>query len=476
MGQEISASRFTPDDFERFRQRLQDETQLACRSFVQGSFASSGRVAGFELEACLVDRHLFPAPCNVRFLERLSDPLVVPELSRFNVEINGTPQPVEGTAFSRMEAELTHTWARCVAMAHEEEATIVAVGTLPTLRESDLDLATMTPSNRYVALNHEVLRARGGRPIALNIHGMSGSLDHLVTTHADVMLEAAATSFQLHLQVGATQIARHLNASMVLSAPLVALAANSPFLFGHKLWHETRIPLFEQAVECGDAAHPRLRRVSFGQAYVGDDPTELFVDNLNRFPVLLPMLSDTPAHAYAHLRLQNGTIWRWNRLLVGVGEAGDPHLRIEQRVMPAGPSVIDMMANAALYYGAVHMLASQASPPEASLPFEQARENFYRAARDGLDASITWLDGRTVPVADALEALLPLAREGLQRQDIASDDIDRYMDVLAVRLRTRRNGAAWQIAHHARHRDLFRLTADYLEHQRSGMPVHAWPL
>jgi hypothetical protein len=473
MGQEIAGSAFSTEDREQFARRLGVETHLARERFRAGGFAGQARMAGFELEAWLIDRNFFPAPCNQSFLSRLASPLVVAELSRFNIELNGTPQPLHGAALSTLEAELAATWARCVTTAHEEEATVVAIGTLPTLRESDLNLANMTPSNRYVALNREVLRMRGGRPLSLDIRGPHG---HLLTTHADVMLEAATTSFQVHLQVPASQVARHLNASMLLSAPLVALAANAPFLFGHRLWHETRVPLFEQAVDCGDDAHPELRRVTFGRGYLGADPTELFADNEAQYPVLLPMLSDAPPECFAHLRLHNGTLWRWNRLLVGFDDAGAPHLRIEQRVMPAGPSIPDMMANAAFYYGAVHMLAAAAAPPEAALPFAQSRDNFYRAARDGLDARLTWLHGRQTLAVDLLEHLLPLAREGLQRQDVASADIDRYMDLLAVRLRTRRNGAAWQIAHHQRHGDFFRLTADYLEHQRSGMPVHEWPV
>jgi hypothetical protein len=477
MGQEIATSRFSADDFARFGACLADETRLARETFAHGGFAAGGRVAGFELEAWLLDRNFFPSPCNQSVLARLDDPLVVAELSRFNIELGGTPQPLHGRALSLLEEELAATWAKCLRGAHEDEATVVAIGTLPTLRESDLDLATMTPSHRYLALNQEVLRARGGRPITLDIQG-GGGHDHLATTHADVMLEAATTSFQLHLQVGALQMARHLNASMVLSAPLVALAANAPFLFGHTLWHETRIPLFEQAVDCGDDAHPERRRVTFGAGYVGADPTALFADNLERYPVLLPMVaSDAPTGAFAHLRLQNGTLWRWNRLLIGFDGDGyaAPHLRIEQRVMPAGPSVADMIANAAFYYGCVYMLAHQAVPPETLLPFANARHNFYRSARDGLGASVTWLGGREVPVVELLEHLLPLAREGLQRQDLDTDDIDRFLDLLAVRLRTRRNGAAWQLAHHARHGDFFRLTADYLEHQRSAAPVHEWP-
>lgn len=475
MGQEITATRFSADDLARFEQRLATETRLAADTLKQGGFAQAGRVAGFELEAWLLDRHFYPVPCNQSFLARMADPQVVAELSRFNIELNGEPQALTGTALSTLEGELADTWSRCLHTAHEEEATAIAIGTLPTLREADLNLSTMTPSKRYVALNQQVLKARQGRPLTLDIAAPAHGT-HLRTTHADVMLEAATTSFQIHLQVPAAQITRHMNASMVLSGPLIALSANSPFLFGHRLWHETRIPLFEQSVDCGSDRQAHGQRVSFGDAYLGEDPTRYFTDNAAQFPVLLPIGSDTPPEAYTHLRLHNGTVWRWNRLLIGFDAARQAHLRIEQRVMPAGPSVIDMIANAAFYYGVVHMLALRAVPPETLLPFSTAKANFYRAAQDGLDAPITWLDGRARSAADTLIDLLPMAREGLQQQGIDARDIDRYMDVLAVRLRTRRNGAAWQLAHHAQYGDLFKLTADYLAHQRSGMPVHEWPL
>lgn len=474
MGQEIRTTRFTQQDLSQFSQRLAEETRLAQQTHAHGGFANEGRVAGFELEAWLLDRHFYPVPCNQAFLARMADPNVVAELSRFNIELNGEPQPLRDRALSRLEQGLSQTWARCVATAHEEEATAVAIGTLPTLREADLNLSTMTPSKRYVALNQQVLQARHGRPITLDIASPLAGGPHLRTRHADVMLEAATTSFQVHLQVPAAAITRHMNASMILSGPLIALSANSPFLFGHSLWHETRVPLFEQAVDCGSDEHEHGRRVGFGPGYLDEDPTAYFADNASRYPVLLPICSDEPAHTYAHLRLHNGTVWRWNRLLIGFDARQQPHLRIEQRVMPAGPSIIDMMANAAFYYGAVHMLASAAMPPEAQLPFEQARANFYRAAREGLEAPQQWLDGRTRSAADLLIDLLPMAREGLQQQGIAATDVDRYLDVLAVRLRTRRNGAAWQLAHHGRHGDLFKLTADYLANQRSGMPVHEW--
>lgn len=473
MGKEIGSDGFSGNDFARFGERLEQETRHAHDAFAAGIFADSGQVAGFELEAWLIDDLYLPAPRNVAFLQRMASPLVVPELSLFNVEINGTPQPLQGRALSLLEGELTATWQRCQTVAAEDGAGLIAIGTLPTLRERDLSLASMSPFKRYAALNEQILRLRGGRPLALDIAG----IETLAATHADVMLEAATTSFQVHLQTPVSEAARTYNASQILAAPLVALAANSPFLFGRALWHETRIPLFEQAVDCCQPGHPEHPRVTFGSGYLGSDPTTCFAENLACYPVLLPYQEEGPVNAYAHLRLHNGTIWRWNRLLIGFEEDALPHLRVEQRVMPAGPSLIDMIANAALYYGAVHRLARQAEAPETQLPFAVARDNFYRAARYGLEAQVVWLNGKRENVAELLlGVLLPLAREGLAELELAGADVTRYLDVIRARLHSRQNGAAWQLAHYAKYQDFFRLTADYLEHQNRLVPVHEWPI
>lgn len=473
MGKEIGNDDYTAEDFARFGRRLLRETRRARVGYARGEFADGAHVAGFELEAWLIDEHFSPAPRNVSFLARMNSPLVVPELSRFNVELNGTPQRLHGSALSRLEKELAATWQQCLRVAEDESTALIAIGTLPTIGESDLSLANMSPSRRYAVLNEQIFLLRGGRPLALDIVG----IDSLATTHADVMLEAATTSFQVHLQTPAREAARTYNASLILAAPLVALAANSPFLFGRPLWHETRIPLFEQAVDCCDPGHPECRRVTFGSGYLGADPTAFFAENQSSYAVLLPFVVPSPTHHYAHLRLHNGTIWRWNRLLIGFDDNGRPHLRVEQRVMPAGPSIVDMMANAAFYYGAVRILARCPLAPEAQLPFAVARDNFYRAARYGLDARLTWLGGGRRTARELLAGeLLPLAGEGLAQLELSVADRRRYLEVLSERLRSGRNGAAWQLAHYAKHRDLCRLTADYLQHQRRLVPVHEWPL
>lgn len=462
MGQEIAAGTFSKLDREQFGALLKRETMLIRKLYAEGRLSHAGPVAGYELEAWLIDRNCFPAPHNQSFLDRLGDPLVVPELSRFNIEINGAPRSPAGQGLLQMEDELAAIWARCLANAHVDVDTVVAIGTLPTLRDADLSLAAMTPSNRYAALNREVMQRRGGAAVELEIDRAITDGPPFASRHVDVMLEAATTSFQLHWQVPLAEIGAAYDAALELSAPLLALSANSPFLFGQPLWHETRIALFEQALGLG--------RVGFGSGYAGSDPTALFAENLADYEVLLPIVSELDEARFAHLRLHNGTIWRWVRPLVGFDDDGTPHLRIEQRIMPAGPSVIDMLANAAFFYGAVHMLAAR---PQA-LAFAVARDNFYRAARFGIDAELDWPGGERRSARQVLAQLMPLARQGLEQLGTAAASIDRYLDVIEQRIAAGRNGASWQLAHFARCRDPYRLTADYLEHQRSGAPVHEW--
>ena len=476
MGQEIAYSEFTRRDFERFGERLRRETAILHDWLLERRFTPVSGVAGFEIEAWLVDRAGQPAPLNQAFLERMADPLVVPELSVFNIELNTPPLALRGGALRRMHGNLEHLWRRCQRVAADLDATVALIGILPTLRDTDLTVEHMSDRERYRAINDQILRRRHGRPMQLAIHGA----ETLHLSHPDVMLEAATTSFQAHLQVAPDQAAAFFNAALALSAPLVAATANSPLLFGKVLWEETRIPLFEQGVDlpggaCSD--NPAYRRVSFGNDYIKASLLELFAENLTHYPPLLPVdLSAEPADRLPHLRLHNGTIWRWNRPLLGFETDGAPHLRIEHRVMPAGPSIPDLIANAALYYGLVHALARATPPVTAALPFALSRENFYAAARDGLRAEIVWLNGRRAPLRQLLlEELLPLARRGLRALEIDADDADDYLGIVAARVDSGRTGSDWQKRFLARHGpDLAVLTLAYLERQRSGQPVHEW--
>ena len=472
MGQEIPSRRFSDEDFAEFGRRLEAETRVLARWFEEGVFERRGNLAGLELEACLLHPNGDPAPDNQRFMEGLDEPLVVPELATFNLELNSRVRALEGNVFARMALELTALWSRCNRRAAELDCRMGMIGILPTLQQSDLSLGNMSPLNRYRALNEQIFRLRRGEPIRLEMDGR----ESLRLDHEDVMLESAATSFQIHLQVDAPQAAALYNLSKMVSAPMVALSANSPFLFGHDLWDESRIPLFEQSISVG--ASDLTKRVSFGIRYVYESVMENFTANLLRYPVLLPLLMDEPVERLAHLRLHNGTIWRWNRPLIGFDQDGAPHLRIEHRVVPAGPSIVDSVANAAFYFGLVIGLLEREERPTERLKFHRSRNNFYAAARHGLAAELAWFDIEQVAVDRlVLERLLPVARAGLGRLQVDADEIEHWLGIIRQRVESRQTGAAWQRAWVARHgHDFHALMQDYLMHQESGKAVHQWPV
>lgn len=474
MGQEINQTHFNEQAFKEYERRLLNEAELLQAQLSQGCFSDVGDIGGYELECWLVDHNYFPAPINQSFLTRLNNPLVVPELSRFNVELNSVPLPLRGNVLSVIAQELDQNWQQCQEVAHGMDSMLMMVGILPTVRQADLCLANMSDSKRYRALNQQVLLQRAGRSLRIRIDGH----ENLAINHPDVMLEAATTSFQIHLQSTQRDAVRNFNAAIIAAGPLLAAAGNSPLLFDTDLWDETRIALFEQSVEIVDESSLENHRVSFGQGYAKESLFECFAHNLATHPVLLPLLMDSPPEQFAHLRLHNGTIWRWIRPLIGFDADGTPHLRIEQRVLPAGPTIADMMANAALYFGLARFLASLSDAPESRLSFAQARNNFYAAARNGLRAPMTWLDDSTTDAQTLLlEEILPMARHGLKTLNINEADIHHYLGIMATRIQTGQTGAVWQRAYREKHQtNSLHLVAAYLERQRSGAPVHQWEL
>lgn len=474
MGQEITQADFDEATFREYGRRLSEEMHLLESMLRSDRFSDTGEVGGYELESWLLDHNYFPAPVNQAFLAQLDNPLVVPELSRFNVELNGQPQPLRGNFLSTFEREISRNWNQCQDVAHQLDSVLIMIRILPSIRQSDLCLANMSELRRYRALNQQVLARRAGKPIRVRIEGR----ERLSIDHPDVMLEAATTSFQIHLQTAQRDAVRYFNASLVAAAPVLAAACNSPLLFDTDLWDETRIPLFEQSIELGDSAGQESRRVGFGNAYATTSLAECFQDNIARHPVLLPILMDETPERFAHLRLHNGTVWRWVRPLIGFEADETPHLRIEQRVLPAGPTIADMLANTAFYFGLARFLASMDEPPESVLPFEKARDNFYAAARNGLNARLTWLDGGEVDARPLLqEELLPMARHGLKTLEVDNDDIDRYLGIVSARIDSGQTGAAWLRNYREKHRtDTLHLVAAYLEKQRSGTPVHEWEI
>ncbi len=478
-----------PEELRLFTKALLSDLRALEKMLAEGVIESGRRRLGAEQETVLVDDDWRPAPVNLKILERLADKRFTTELGRFNIEYNLDPIDAGGDCLTRLERQLEELLAKGQEAARQEGATMLLTGILPTLTQSDLTLANMTPVPRYQALNDAMSKLRGDR-FHLRIKGR----DELIIDHDNVMLEACTTSFQLHYQVSADEFAHLYNIAQVLAAPVLACATNSPLLFGRLLWRETRIALFQQSVDTRgqtDSIRDVEPRVSFGRSWVRRSALEIFQEDLARFRVLLGgRVTEDPFAVLAAggtpdltaLRVHNSTVYRWNRPCYGISD-GKPHLRIENRVLPSGPSIVDEVANAALWYGLMSGAGSRWGDVTERMEFAMARENFVAAARRGMGADLYWLHGDHVPAPDLLrDELLPLARQGLEDLEVDGADIDRYLGVIAERVDSQRSGSQWQVTSLdamgdcARHEGLAALVAASCERQAQGQPAHTWPL
>jgi gamma-glutamylcysteine synthetase len=488
MGQRVEAATLAADRAEQVRRRLEQSVAALGRMVDEGWFTGHADTVGLEVELDLVDPLGRPRLVNDPALDRLDRPDLQQELSQFNIELNVAPRPLRGPVLGDLERELASVLSRCDIGIAGLGARIVAIGMLPTLSATDLTYERLSANPRYALLSHRMRSARR-RLFAVRIDGCES-----LTFAADsVAPEAAATSLQLHLRVSPERFAAFYNAAQAIAPIQVAVAANAPFLLGRQLWQETRIALCEQVL---DTRRPvEVARGALPRAWLGDrwvsNAVELFADTVGRFPPLLPVIdAEDPEQALAarvapqlsELRLQNGTVWRWNRPVYDV-QGGRPHLRIENRVLPSGPTPVDMIANAALYYGLVRALADADPPVWAHTPFDAAEVDLHAAARCGLDVPVRWA-GRTSPVRRlVLDELLPLAADGLARWQVDAADRDRYMGVVEARVRSGRTGASWQTQVVRQLEDhwgfdrpaaLREMTRRYVEHARDGAPVHDW--
>lgn len=489
MDQDVTGRQTGPDAVRLFTRALLRDLQALEQMLERGMFEAGVRRIGAEQEMFLVNRGWRPAPVSIEVLERLDGPYTT-ELALFNLEANVEPQVLEGRCFSTVERRMTELVDGARRAAEASDAEVALVGILPTLTKSDLTLDSITPRARYYALNDALTKMRAGEPYKLRIEGT----DELYIEHDSVMLEACNTSCQVHLQVEAEEFARLYNVAQVVTAPVLAASVNSPVLFSKRLWDETRIALFQQSVDTRSATvHMRelAPRVRFGEQWLHDSVTELFQEDVARFRVLLTSNVDEDPLACLEgggipklqaLQLHNSTIYRWNRPCYGVGANGLPHLRIECRVLPSGPSVVDEVANAAFWVGLVTGGAEAFGDVASRIGFDDVKENFLAASRHGLKAGFQWLDGATWSAPRLiLDELLPLARGGLAGFGVDPDDIDRYLGIIHARVETGNTGTQWMMRsltgmqeQGTRAERLAAVTAALVRRQREGRPVHTW--
>lgn len=473
-----------------FTRAVLNDLQALQQMLDSSMFEEKVRRIGAEQEMFLVDSAMRPAPVALKVMERANDKRLTTEIGKFNLEANLTPLEFTGSCLSQMESELNEIIGVVHSAAKLERAGVVLAGILPTIQLSDLTSDNLTPQPRYYELDRVVTRLHGHDRI-IQIKG----LDELQLTMQDTFTEFCNTSFQIHLQVGASDFVRYYNWAQAISAPVLASAVNSPVLLGHRLWHETRLALFQGAIDTRSAIHKERNqppRVNFGERWVEDSIIEILREDAVRFRILLTQAIEEDSLAVlaagrlprlAAWRLHNGTIWRWNRPCYGILD-GRPGLRIEARYLPAGPSVIDEMANAAFFLGLMTELPEEFGDITKFMSFDDAKNNFFNAARYGLNGQNRGLDGKSRRVGRLiLEELLPRARRGLIRAAVDQADADRLLDVIEARVTAEKTGARWMIDSLAgmdqRAKPNVRmrtLTASMRSNQESMSPVHEWPL
>ena len=486
MGEEVDAQEFTPADRTRHREKVRRCLDVFARMLREAAFDTDDPMTGLEVELNLVDESGDPALKNAEVLSAIADPDFQTELGQFNVEINVPPAKLREQGLETFESTLRRSLNDAETKSAEVGAHLVMVGVLPTLAEGHMGLHTISANPRYRLLSEQILHARG-EDLTISISGA----DRLDTTSDSILPEAACTSTQLHVQTSPDQFAAYWNASQAISAVQLAVGANSPYLLGRQLWRETRIPLFEQATDTRSEelkAQGVRPRVWFGERWV-TSVFDLFEENVRYFSALLPITEDEDPLAVLEsggtpsldeLRLHNGTIYRWNRPVYDTAD-GRPHLRVENRVLAAGPTVADTIANAAFYFGLVRALAESERPLWSQMSFSAAEENFHVAAQHGIDAQVYWPGVGQVRATElVLRRLLPLAHEGLDAWGVEPATRDRLLGIIEQRCLLGTNGAEWFVRRMAardgadRFDDLRATLLEYRELMHTNQPVHTW--
>ncbi len=475
---------------QEFMKALLTEVRALEKMLDEGLVESGIRRIGAEQEMFLIDKAHKPAPIALQILEAIDDERFTHELGLFNLEANLEPHKLGGNCLALMERETQEVYQRAREIAARFDCDIALVGILPTLTKDNLGLESMVPTPRYHALN-DAIRALRGDEFEFTING----IDQLAVKHDNVMLEACNTSFQVHFQVSPDNFAKNYNIAQVVTAPLLAAAVNSPILLGKRLWHETRIAVFEYSVDTRSKVHQERGlkpRVHFGDRWLEDSVTEIFKEDIARFRIVLTtdteedpigMIEQGIMPSLNALRLHNGTVYRWNRPCYGVHN-NVPHLRIENRVIPSGPTVLDEVANAAFFYGMMAGMSEQVEDIREQLTFADVKSNFLAAAREGIRAQMNWFNDTHLPAKQLiLEQLLPLAHEGLQQAGIDQDDIDRYLGVVRDRVTMRRTGSRWALESLEEMKDsgtldqrLRCIVSSMVDQQSAGKPISQWEL
>lgn len=463
-----------------------DDIKAFERMWNERMFDNGQAKIGAEQELCIVNEALQPTTSALDLLDNIKDDHYTNELGLFNLEINLDPELLQNKCFSTIENKLIALMAKGQSEAAKINQKIVMAGILPTIDISHLQFKYMTPIPRYQTLSNMFLELRGSN---FEIH-MTG-VDELIMSLDSVLFEACNTSFQLHLQISQDEFVSQFNWSQMISGPVLSACVNSPLLFGKELWSESRIAVFKQSLDTRSSSNQlrnKMPRVYFGDDWLKDSPLNLWKKELMHFPLILTsddikkstaILDQGSIPELRAIRLHNGTTYTWNRLCYGTGNP--PHLRIECRYLPAGPSIVDEIANFAFWIGLMKGQPENWDEIQEGLQFKVVKDNFTRAARTGLDSVFNWMGESITAKKLILEKLIPIAKKGLKRCKINQEDIDKYLGIIQDRVDSEQTGSKWTINNYrSLSNELGSVSArqeilsSMFDRQKENIPVHQW--
>jgi gamma-glutamyl:cysteine ligase YbdK (ATP-grasp superfamily) len=454
-----------------FKQKLIAETLLLKQWFAHSSFTEEGLRMGAEIELFLLDEDLNPSPKNLQFISEVHKEYLIPEVGAAHLEINTPHYRLTKNCFSLLHQNILQSLNHCRHYAERDHRYLALIGSLPTATGKHHQLSYLTQKHRYNLINSSMKEHNNG-PIKISIDGV----EPMQLEAESLAINGLLSAFQMHLQVGLSQSVRYYNIAQIIAGPLLALSANSPFFFNHFLWHESRVFIFNEVMTLNAFQNQKeFHCCLFGENYLQSSFFELFKKNIH-FPRLISEIQDSPKEKMFHVRQQNGVIYRWNRPVIDFNQQGVPHLRIEHRGPPSGPTVVDMVANSVFYYGLMHYFYESSELIETLLPFVMAKKNFFNAAKYGLNASFYWGEHRhKVKASEVLKNLIPQAKKGLMSLNIDSDDIEFYLNILKNRVAKNSNGSNWQLQFVQRYgKDFSALLSAYLEYQYRDVTVSEW--
>ncbi len=456
----------------------------------QDMFEKDSTRIGLEQEFCIMDYSLRPLMKNLELLKRLRDDHFTTELAKFNLEINLEPRVFRNKCFSKYENDLVRLLTKANKQAHKIGGKVILTGILPTIKEGDIGIDKITPIQRYLALNEVMSKARG-KDFEFNIQG----IDELITKTDSVLFESCNTSFQIHFQINPDKFKEYYNWSKAISGPVLACCVNSPMFLGRRLWKETRIALFQQSTDIRKSEstfREERPRVFFGNKWEEGSILDHYQENVSRFKILLTReiekssvddLKEGKVPDLKALALHNGTVYKWNRACYGLTD-GKPHIRIEARYVPAGPSIVDEIANTAFWTGLMYGMPEKYENIHEQLHFDDAKSNFVKAAQFGISTQFKWMSDKLVPAQDLiLNEMIPIAEEGLKKAKVDQADIDKYLGIIKNRVKSERTGSQWMLdSYNELKKDchnqecLSTITEGIYARQKKGLPVHRWKL